>query len=105
MTEVKNKGGRPTNAELAARGITKTELEAGLKILKKYFGPAITRAIEIANIQDLPLDKQFKMQLDLIKLYMEMQRANVAMKKEADAGNGAEDEIDKPMAPVFKLTQ
>lgn len=105
MTEVKNKGGRPSNAELAARGITKTELETGLKLLKKYFGPAVTRAIEIANMEDLPLDKQFKMQLDLIKLYMEMQRANIAMKKEADAGNATEDEDDKPLAPVFKLTQ
>lgn len=103
MTETKNKGGRPTNAELAAKGITKSELEIGLRLLKRHFGPAVTRAIEIANTDGIPLDKQFKMQLDLIKLFMEMKRADIALKKEPDAASDDDDE--KPLAPVFKLLQ
>lgn len=100
MAETKNKGGRPTNAELAAKGITKTELEIGLRLLKKHFGPAVTRAIEIANTDGIPLDKQFKMQLDLIKLFMEMKRADIQLKKEPET---VEDDDDAPRAPVFKL--
>lgn len=103
MAEVKNKGGRPTNAELAAKGITKSELDAGLRVLKKYFGPAVARAIEIAEDDRLPLDKQFKMQVDLVKLYMEMIRADIALKK--DPSTNSDDDIDKPLAPVFKLLQ
>ncbi len=100
MSDTKNKGGRPTNAELAARGITKTELEIGLRLLKKHFGPAVTRAIEISNMDGIPLDKQFKMQIDLIKLFMEMKRADIALKKEeAPAGEDEEENV----APVFKL--
>lgn len=98
--ETKNKGGRPTNAELAARGITKTELEIGLRLLKKHFGPAITRAIEISEMDGIPLDKQFKMQIDLIKLFMEMKRADIALKK---TDGPSDDDDDKPKAPVFKL--
>jgi hypothetical protein len=41
--EQKNKGGRPTKAEVAARGVTKTEFEAGLKILKKIYGQSLSR--------------------------------------------------------------
>lgn len=101
MEEAKNKGGRPSNAELAAKGITKTELEIGLRLLKRYFGPAVARAIEIASDDKIPLDKQFKMQLDLIKLFMEMKRADIALKKDPEGDN--EDDDDKPVAPVFKL--
>ena len=100
MSETKNKGGRPTNAELAAKGITKTELEIGLRLLKRHFGPAVTRAIEIANTDGIPLDKQFKMQLDLIKLFMEMKRADIALKK---VDNPDDDDEDKPTATIFKL--
>lgn len=103
MTEPKNKGGRPTNAELAAKGITKSELEVGLRLLKRHFGPAVTRAIEIANMDGIPLDKQFKMQLDLIKLFMEMKRADMAFKKDPDSAT--DDDVEKPIAPVFKLMQ
>lgn len=100
MSDTKNKGGRPSNAELAAKGITKTELEIGLRLLKKHFGPAVSRAIEISEMDGIPLDKQFKMQLDLIKLFMEMKRADIALRKEESP---SADEDDAPLAPVFKL--
>lgn len=102
MTE-KNKGGRPTNAELASRGITKSELELGLRLLKKHFGPAVTRAIEIANTEGIPLDKQFKMQIDLIKLFMEMKRADIQLKN--SPGNDGEGQNGEPVEgkPIFKL--
>lgn len=103
METTKNKGGRPTNAELAAKGMSKTELEAGLRILRKHFGPAVARAIEIADDADkLPLDKQFRMQLELIKLFMEMKKADQALRNAA-GGLDTEEEDDKPQAPVFKL--
>lgn len=41
--EQKNKGGRPTKAEVAARGVTKTEFEIGLKILKRFMDNRLTR--------------------------------------------------------------
>jgi hypothetical protein len=105
MEQQKNKGGRPSNAELAARGMTKTELEAGLRLLRKHFGPAVAKAIELASSADeLPLDKQFRMQLELIKLFMEMKRADQALKNTANGGESADDDDeDKPIAPVFQL--
>lgn len=108
MAEVKNKGGRPSNAELAARGMTKTELESGLRLLRKHFGPAVAKAIEIASEKsgDLPVDKQFRMQLELIKLFMEMKRADIALKNAANGSDDTEEEDDsRPVAPIFKLMQ
>lgn len=108
MAEAKNKGGRPTNAELAARGMTKTELEAGLRLLRKHFGPAVAKAIELAGekSKDLPLDKQFRMQLELIKLFMDMKRADIALKNQANGGDTVEeDDEPRSVAPVFKLHQ
>lgn len=99
MSETR-KVGRPTKAEAAAKGITKTELDIGLKMLKKHFPPAMAKAIEISSMEDLPLDKQFKMNLDLVKLYVELLKADKSFKADPDSGLNT----DEPeLAPVFHL--
>lgn len=105
MTVQKNKGGRPSNAELAARGMTKTELDAGLKILKRYFGKAVDRIVELASNPELPIDKQFKMNQDVVNMFMAMLRADMvlkqAMAREDDNSDMKTDDGDKPKGVVF----
>lgn len=101
----KNKGGRPSNAELAARGMTKTELEAGLRILKRYFGKAVDKIVELASDDKIPVDKQFKMNQDVVNMFMSMLKAD-AMLKQAAARDGDNsdmdtDKEDKPKGVVF----
>lgn len=103
MTE-RNKGGRPTKAEQLAKGITKSELDGGLRILKRAFGPALTRMIEVASDPALPLDKQFKMSQDIANMYMAMLRADKALiaiaQKEGDSGD---ETPEQPTATIFQL--
>lgn len=105
MTAPKNKGGRPSNAELAARGMTKTDLDIGLKTLKKYFGRSVEKIVEIASNPDLPIDKQFKMNQDVVSMFMAMLRADVmlkqAMAKDGDNNDMDTDKEDKPAGVVF----
>jgi hypothetical protein len=100
----KNKGGRPSNAELAARGMTKTELDAGLKILKRYFGKAVDRIVELASDEKMPIDKQFKMNQDVVNMFMAMLKAEAMLKQAAarEDGDGMNtDTEDKPQGVVF----
>lgn len=101
----KNKGGRPTNAELAARGMTKTDLEIGLKTLRRYFGKSVEKIVELASNPDLPVDKAFKMNQDVINMFMSMLKADAALKqamaKEGETGDPVADEADKPKGVVF----
>lgn len=94
----KNKGGRPTNAELAARGMTKTDLDIGLKTLKKYFGRSVEKIVELASNPDMPVDKQFKMNQDVINMFMAMLKADAMLKQATARGDdvGVSDEADKP---------
>ena len=105
MTAPKNKGGRPSNAELAARGMTKTDLDVGLKTLKRYFGRAAEKIVELASNPELPVDKQFKMNQDLINMFMAMLKADAMLKQAAarDDGNNDmnTDNDDKPKGVVF----
>lgn len=105
MTAPKNKGGRPSNAELAARGMTKTELDVGLRTLKKYFGRSVEKIVELASDPDVAKDKQFKMNQDVINMFMAMLKADAALKQAAAKGTDVEDEdtVDKPPAIVFQL--
>lgn len=103
-----NKGGRPTKAEQLAKGITKSELDAGLKILKRAFGPALTRMVEAAANPDLPLDKQFKMAQDIANMYMAMLKADKALilaDQKADDGpsGGLDTDEEQPTATIFQL--
>ena len=104
MTAPKNKGGRPSNAELAARGMTKTDLEIGLKTLKKYFGRSVEKIVELASNPDMPVDKQFKMNQDVINMFMAMLRADAALKQamaKEDNSDMNTDVEDKPKGVVF----
>jgi hypothetical protein len=102
----KSKGGRPSNAELAARGITKTELEAGLRILRRIFGPSLTRMIELSvEAEDkMPLDKQFKMHQDLVNMYVQLLKADKSFKAIA-AGGKAEETPEPTTGVVFQLAK
>lgn len=105
MTAPKNKGGRPSNAELAARGMTKTDLDIGLKTLKKYFGRSVEKIVELASNPDLPVDKAFKMNQDVINMFMSMLKADQMLKqalaKDGDNSDMDTDTNDKPAGVVF----
>lgn len=104
--EQKNKGGRPTKAEMAARGITKTELEAGLRILKKIFGSAIDKMIELSDDVDLSVKDRFKMKQDLVNMYIALVKSDQALKMQLAKGTTDEiDEVDRPLAPVFNFAK
>lgn len=104
--EQKNKGGRPTNAELAARGMTKTELDAGLKILKKIFGKSIDTMIEISDNTDLSDKERFKMKQELVMMYINLVKSDQALKMQlAREGDTPDETTDKPLAPVFNFAK
>lgn len=104
--EQRNKGGRPTKAEVAARGITKTELEAGLKILKKIFGSALDTMIEISDNADLSVKERFKMKQELVMMYINLVKSDQALKIQLSKGTEEEvDTSDKPLAPVFNFAK
>lgn len=104
--EQKNKGGRPSNAELAARGVTKTELEAGIKILKKIYGTAIDKMVELSDDVNLSVKDRFKMKQDLVNMYIALIKADVSLKIQMAKGSDTPDEPeDKPLAPVFNFAK
>jgi hypothetical protein len=104
--EQKNKGGRPTKAEMAARGVTKTELDAGLRILKRIYGQAIDKMIEISDDEDIPAKDRFKMKQVLVDMYNNLYKSNEALKIQLAKGSEGPDELeDKPLAPVFNFAK
>lgn len=104
--EQKNKGGRPTKAEMAARGITKTELDAGLRILRKIYGTAIDKMIEISDDVSLTIKERFKMKQELVMLYINLVKSDQALKIQLTKGDTQdEDTSDKPLAPVFAFAK
>lgn len=93
----KNKGGRPSNAELAARGMVKTDLDVGLKTLKKYFGRSVEKIVELASNPNLPVDKQFKMNQDVVSMFMAMLKADAMLKQAMARGDEVGDSTpDEP---------
>ena len=101
----KNKGGRPTKAEAAAKGMTPTELDSVVRMLKRHFGPAMARAIEISSMTQLPLDKQFRMNVELAKLYVDMLRIQKQLRNGGSEA-GDDDEERQPEAQrVFNLVK
>ncbi|UAV84521.1 hypothetical protein PHB09_025 [Pseudomonas phage PHB09] len=104
--EQKNKGGRPTKAEVAARGITKTELEAGIKILKKIFGSALDTMIELSDDTSLSTKDRFKLKQDLVMMYINLIKSDQSLKQQLAKGTDEQDEqADKPLAPVFNFAK
>lgn len=104
--EQKNKGGRPTKAEVAARGITKTELEAGIKILKKIFGTALDTMIELSDDTSLSTKDRFKLKQDLVLMYINLIKSDQSLKQQLAKGTDTPDETeDKPLAPIFNFAK
>jgi hypothetical protein len=105
--EQRNKGGRPTKAEVAARGITKTELETGLKILKRIFGSALDTMIEISDNAELGIKDRFKMKQELVNMYINLVKSDQALKIQLSKGTDGEidEPTDKPLAPVFNFAK
>lgn len=105
MTENVQKGkpGRPTKAEQAAKGLTPTELDQVMRLLKRNFGPSIARAIEISGNEEVALDKQFRMNLELAKLYVEWLKVQEAMRKSPEAAASDADNGPEIERTVFKL--
>lgn len=106
--EQRNKGGRPTKAEVAARGITKTELEVGLKILKKIFGESIDRMIAISDDTSLPIKEQFRMKKELVDLYIKLKHSDTSLRIQIAKQLDNPDEMsqdDLPKAPVFQFAK
>jgi flagellar motor switch protein FliM len=104
--EQKNKGGRPTKAEMAARGITKTELDVALRILKKIFGNAIDTMIEISDDVSLTIKERFRMKQELVNMYHMLYKSDIAIKMQLAKGTDSEEDTsDKPLAPVFNFAK
>lgn len=102
MSTTPNKGGRPTREEALAKSADKSELEGGLRILKRAFGPALNRMVEAATKEDLTPEKQFKMAQDIANMYVALLKADKALKAITrdgeDVGNG-----EAPSATIFQL--
>ena len=102
----KNKGGRPTKAEVAARGVTKTEFETGLRILKKIYGESLDIMIQISDDTSIPAKDRFRMKQTLVEMYTNLIKADAALKIQLNKGEDAPDEAtDKPLAPVFNFAK
>lgn len=97
-----NKGGRPTREEALAKSADKSELEGGLRILKRAFGPALNRMVEAATAEDLTPEKQFKMAQDIANMYVALLKADKALKATA-RGDGEEVGGETPTATIFQL--
>lgn len=96
-----NKGGRPTREEALAKSADKSELEIGLKILKRAFGPALNRMIVSATTEGLTPAQEFKMAQDIVNTYVALLKADKALKAtDGDTGGG---DTEQPTATVFQL--
>jgi len=105
MSEERKKGGRPTKAEQIAKGITETELKAGLRVLKRAFVPSLQYLIDASNNPDVPMATRIKLHTLIANLYPNYLQADQRLKTgNKDGGSlDSEDEDDKPLAPIFKL--
>lgn len=99
-----NKGGRPTKEEALAKSVDKTELEVGLRILKRAFGPALNRMIAAATADGLTPLQEFKMGQDIVNTYVALLKANKALlaTSEGESG-GLNSDTEQPTATIFQL--
>lgn len=98
-----NKGGRPTREETLAKSAERSDLEGGLRILKRAFGPALNRMVEAATAADLTPDKQFKMAQDIANMYVALLKADKALKAIAASDGEGSGNVDAPSATIFQL--
>lgn len=98
-----NKGGRPTKEEALAKSVDKTELEVGLRILKRAFGPALNRMIAAATTENLTPAQEFKMAQDIVNTYVALLKADRALKATDEDGIGEGKSTEQPTATIFQL--
>lgn len=98
-----NKGGRPTREEALAKSADKSELEIGLKILKRAFGPALNRMIVSATTEGLTPAQEFKMAQDIVNTYVALLKADKALKAVDGDTGGLNSDTEQPTATVFQL--
>ncbi|ALT58330.1 hypothetical protein PaSzw1_4 [Pseudomonas phage PaSzW-1] len=105
MTQERNKGGRPTNAELEARGIIQTDLKAGLRLLKKSFAENIRFLQEQSDNPEVSLQMRIKLKKELSDMFVAYYKADIALKKElakgTDSGDNENTEEDKTPGVVL----
>ena len=101
MTEQRNKGGRPTKAEQIAKGITKSELEGGLRVLKRAFVPCLQFLVEASDSAELTFTQKVKLKKEIAEMYAAMLKSDkiliAADKKDGDTGM---DTDETPVAPI-----
>lgn len=105
MEAPKNKGGRPTKAEVAARGIPETELKRLLALFKRHAHTMQADLISQTENTELSLKDRIKLQLDLLKMYESFLKTNKMLLSGADGDGGldAKDPDDLPTHTVFRL--
>lgn len=106
MEAVKNKGGRPTKAEVAARGLAETELKRLLAMFKRHAHTMQADLISQTENTELPLKERIKLQLDLLKMYESFLKTNKMLLSSADGEDGgldSKDPDDLPTQPIFRL--
>lgn len=107
MEAVKNKGGRPTKAEQAAKGIVETELKKLLLMFRKSAPVMVGNLLEQLESSQLTLKDKIKLQIDLLKMYESLLKTNKALlasaDKDGDGGLDSKDPDDLPSQPIFRL--
>lgn len=107
MEAPKNKGGRPTKAEQAAKGITDTELKRILLMFKKAAPVMVGDLLAQLESSQLTLKDKIKLQIDLLKMYESLLKTNKALlasaDKDGDGGLDSKDPDDLPSQPIFRL--
>lgn len=106
MEAQRNKGGRPTKAEQAAKGITETELKRILLMFKKAAPVMVGDLLAQLESSTLTLKDKIKLQIDLLKMYESLLKTNKTLLSSADSGDGgldSKDPDDLPSQPIFRL--
>lgn len=106
MEAQRNKGGRPTKAEQAAKGITETELKRILLMFKKAAPVMVGDLLAQLESSTLTLKDKIKLQIDLLKMYESLLKTNKTLLASADSSDGgldSKDPDDMPSQPIFRL--
>lgn len=77
--EQRNKGGRPTKAEQAAKGVTQSELAQGLRVLKRAFVPSLQFLVEASDSPNLTYTQRVKLKKELADMYQAMLKNDKAL--------------------------
>lgn len=100
--EQRNKGGRPTKAEQAAKGITQSELAGGLRVLKRAFVPSLQFLIEASDSEKLTYAQRVKLKKEIAEMYQAMLKNDkVLIAADNKSGDTPADDSSEPdEAPI-----